>query len=422
MTAKTVDARAPVDAETWAPRGSTRDIALALVLAHGLRFVTKVVLAWSLLPLAFGQATLAGLGLLLAAHAAALGLDEAIVVADRLTRGHEVGTRRRLLLAGLVAGGAVALLGLALRFALEDPTVPLLLIGCAPLVLLSNLGTWPRAWLLRAGALRAVARLEVSHVIAASVVTVLLAEAGAGPWSFVGGWAVGHVVHWLVAEAMAQKLPPPTPSTECESIAWRAGAPFCGAALLGAVEERADRAVIAVTLGTGGLGLYELAGQFASYMFQAVAGLSERVLVPRWAALRRLGQRVDARAWLATLLGLTAATTLGIAALGPTLVAYLPADWRGVLEPLTWLTLAGGLRSCGLIALAELRAANRASAVFGLQWLELGLVSAAAATSLWFGLSGAAAAIALARALGAACAWFARRGAPRVAQAKAGGA
>jgi O-antigen/teichoic acid export membrane protein len=384
--------------------------ALAYPAVQILRFATKIILASFIDPGAFGEVALAGLVAFMGSHAAALGIDVALVAApaigirvlDSLRKIHHV------------SGGLVALLVFGAALPLGNlsayPRLGVFLLALAPRVWLANLAVIPTALLVRERRYRALFIVDVGASFAFGGVTILLAASGMGAWSLVGGWwaeALASVTlsTWLASgwSPASQDALETTSLRETLSLGTRVG----GAAVLGYAGERIDSFAVGAWLGRMALGTYEMALHLSQMLVQYAASFSERWFLPLLAG--RVGIGSDRRPDWTEILGhavtlfLPIHVALALLA-GPLVGAVLHPDWASVAAPLAALALAAGARSVAVIPLSALKAAGHGGAVFWLAMLETAAVGSALLFALPHGLETVAWALFGARSVTAASA------------------
>lgn len=379
--------------------------ALAAPLAvQGLRFGTKLALAFFLSPEEFGALGLSGLVVFALSLVCILGLDETLVAAPRLA----AGVWRRMRRWHQIAGGAGAALcaALGLWLCAGEPLLGTLLLALAPMVWVANRSVLPMALLARERRYRELLSLEVRATLALSAGTLALAALGAGVWSLVIGLHLNALVMALGAERCARpiaaRLGAEGEEGEEEAReAARTGARLSGSALLTYASERVDSLLVGVALGPLALGFYELAQQLATAAMGLVQSLTDRLLLPSLAHERRTTSSGAALLEaLAVVIAFLLPLHVALALVGGELIELLYASaWAPAAALLPWLALASGLRCVELPALTALKAAGKSSAVLRLAGVRLALVAGAAWLALPRGIEALAAAVFGVRAL-----------------------
>lgn len=379
--------------------GSRRRLGLAL-LSHptvqGVRFGTKLALAWFLTPALFGEAMLAGSLAFAAGHLALLGLDEAWLAARRPGPGLFAALAAVHRRTGLTAAALLALAGLLLRLAPDQALLGALLLALAPMVALANRAVLPTALLVRAQRHDLLLLQDLAAVLAFAAATLGAAALGAGPWCLVAGWYANALVTVVVAGRLSRDHRPAAPvdGPEDDPVSLRRfGRQLAAADLTDFAGERLDGLVVGFGLGRAALGLYEQAGHVAGTLVQYGRQLAERTLQPLLAARRREEQLSPADGAAPTLgpasgqalrqvLLLLLPAHVVLAEVAPELVTWLPPSWHGTGGPLAALALAAGLRCVELAALTALKAGDHGLTVARLGLVRLVLLGAALVLSL----------------------------------------
>jgi len=380
-----------------------------------VRFLTKIALAWFVLPGEFGEALLAGLVLYGVAHAAALGLDEAWIFTREWSRACWRRLRRLHQLAGASCALVTAALALALRGAHGYPELSGLLLALAPMAWSANLSVLPMAALTRQRAYRDLFRLELAGVSSYAAVLLVAAALGAGPWSYVLGLHANALVMALLGRRLAAAHLPPdrvddlgdAGGADRGASTVRYGAHLCGATVLGFFVEKLDSLAIAAFLGRVALGLYELALHASSVALNYATGLSERVLFPTLAAQRRSDEDLG-RSYLevlrSTVVFLVPLHMVLALVAAPLADILFPGSYGGAAILLSLLAPAAGARCLEVVCITALKAHGASAQVLRLGLVRLALLLGGLAIALPRGLSAVAWAVLATRVAAAAAA------------------
>ncbi|MBK7874753.1 MAG: oligosaccharide flippase family protein [Planctomycetes bacterium] len=406
------DAPAGAGPTALARRRGLRFVLLAHPTVQGLRFLSKLVLAWFLTSEDLGEAVFASLFALVAAQLAIFGLDEALVQAPRLDAQRWRLLRRWSARAGLLAASGLAVVGLVVHLLFaglgDHPLLGTLLFVLAPMVWIANRSVLPAALLVRAGDYKSVFLLDLAQVLALTVGTWIPAALGLGPFSLIFGWYANAIAAVVLAERAARRhVPPDHDEPELDPVASttlrRFARALCLASLSSFGVERLDGLAVGARLGRAALGAYELAQQLSTAALGYASNLVERLVFPVLADEER--ERNLAGAWreaLRIVLVFLLPLHVLLALVGEGLVdAAFPARWApaGALVP--WLALGAGARVLDLVASAALKAGGRGRAVSWLGAARLAFLPTAVGVGLQGGLLDVARCVCAARVLSA---------------------
>ncbi len=377
---------------------------LAHPTVQGVRFLTKVALAWFLVAAEFGEVMLAGLLVNFAAQLAVFGLDEALVYTPR--PGRRLWRRLTLFLHG--TGIAMTVPPIALAWAVAPmlgyPQLTGLVLVLAPWIWLNNLGVLPAAWLVRNRAYREVFLLDLWSILSFALVTLGLALGGAGVMAVVAGWYAQTAARVVAAVLFARRYPLEQGGEE-DSMrdVLRYGAHMAGAGIAGFSSERVDTIGVGVVLGRVAYGLYDWALHLSQFIAQYVANVAERVLFPKLSRSHREDSieraYLDAMRLVFTFL-LPAHLVLAVAA--PTAVqAFFPATWHGSAPLIAFFSLASGATCVEVVGITALKSCGKSRLVVGLGVARVALLCVALVPTLARGPADVAAGVALARLLSA---------------------
>ena len=151
------------------------------------------------------------------------------------------------------------------------------------LFLIASLGQVQRALLTRSMQFGRLAVVDTSAALVEASVTILLAIAGYGVWSFVLG-EIAMTMTATVGIAIARPWRPGLRirPTEIRSLV-RFGASLMGFNLANYFLTNADRLIIGRVLGADALGLYAFAQRLALFPMRSLSGVMMNVLVPQLA-------------------------------------------------------------------------------------------------------------------------------------------
>lgn len=251
-------------------------------------FVRSVLLARMLLPEHFGVFTLAMFFLVLAARTQAFGFNAALVHRDPHNR-EDVAAHfiLRVSAALLVCLIAVAIYPLLTWLYPDQPLMSQVMLALAGLEVFKAINSTPEVLLSKQLEFRRVAALDVGSSVAALIVAVLMAWAGAGVWSLVGeiasGVAVRFVGLWVYRRPWSPHL-----RTRWLVIKWyfRFGWFVFLSSNLNFLLDRFDDFWAGTSLGATPLGFYSKAYEMAQYPQRVIASPITSVFFPIFAKLQ----------------------------------------------------------------------------------------------------------------------------------------
>ncbi|HEX8694379.1 MAG TPA: lipopolysaccharide biosynthesis protein [Longimicrobium sp.] len=312
-----------------------------------LTWASTLVVARILTPEDYGIVGMATVFVGLVTMVSEFGLGAAVVV----LRGLDPGQVRQINALSVLLGVASAALVCAAAVPLSRFTGTPELVG---VLLVMSLGfvvagfrTVPDAVLQKELAFRTLALMEGVGAIVMALVTVLLALAGAGYWTLVGGTLFGGLLS--AGMAVARR---PHGFARPRLSAVRQAVTFSGQLLVARLSwylySNADFMVVGKALGERALGAYTLAWSLASIPIGKVSATILRVTSAFFAAVQ--DDRAALRRYLLTITeGVALVTfpmTLGLALVADDLVLLaLGEKWRGAILPLRLLALYASIRS-----------------------------------------------------------------------------
>jgi O-antigen/teichoic acid export membrane protein len=394
--------------EASVPPARPRGLRFAL-LAHpsvqGVRFLTKLALPWFFTTTEYGEAVLPSLIVFGLQHVAVFGLDEALVSVRKVDAGLWRAMRGFQNRVGLLLAAVLVLVGLALQAVPAQALLGRMLIGLAPMLVISNRATLPTWLLVRERRFRDLFVVDLGAIVSFAVVTLLAASLGLGSWSLVAGWTANGVAACLLSTWRSRDLVPPGADGGAE---WpnvrRNGRNFSVAAVLGYVGERIDGLAVGFVLGRSALGLFDSAHNMSSVLLGWGQSVADRFLFPTLAAHDRaegLG-RGYLRALRTTILFLVPPHVVLALASDPLIRAIFPEPWHATAPLVRFLALAAAARCIDLLAVTALKAAGDGAAIVRLGTTRLALLAMALVIALPFGLEAVAMAVLASRVLSAA--------------------
>lgn len=245
-----------------------------------------------------------------------------------------------------VAVAMVALSPLAAAW-FDEPRLALVLVGLAPMFLLSGLSVIPQSILERTMKFGTVARAELASYVIGAIVAVGAAMAGAGVWSLVGQTVTQTFVLAALLAIGARWLPRRTfLVSELRSVAGFGGS-LMGFNAVNFLSRNADNALVGRYLGAADLGFYALAYRLMQYPLQVVSTVVGRVTYPMFSRFQH--DEAEVRRQYDRAIGL-----IGLVAfpLGFGMVA-IPERVIGVLFGPAWAPAAGPLALLAPVAVVQ---------------------------------------------------------------------
>jgi O-antigen/teichoic acid export membrane protein len=356
---------------------------------HGLRWsfiglaasklgtlISGIVLARLLAPSDYGVFAVALVALLLVANLNDLGLEQSLVRWSGDITGVAPTAKTVILLSSIVQFGLLYSVAPYFSAALGAPqatgVVRLLAFG----VVVNGAFAVPSALLTRAFRQDLRAAADFAGFAVSTVLTIVLAVMGLGPWSLAIGRVVGNLVNGLLHRFFARPRYGFGFNTAIAGPLMRQGLPIAGLSLLAVAALNVDNVIVGRYLGPTELGIYTLAFNISSWPVGVFSVAVWRVSVPAFAQLQE--DRPRLRAAFARSFGLLMTATLPVcallAALAQPLVSTVYGDkWAAAAAVLSVLAALGALR-VGLQLMTDvLVAVGRSHVAFALQvvWLLL---------------------------------------------------
>lgn len=257
-----------------------------------LSLVTFIVLARLLTPHDFGVAAMAGVFTTLSALLAAGGFSQAIVQKETL----EAEDVDSVFWVGMVVGVTLTTLTVILAWPLADffrvPELKAALWVLSPMFLVIAITSPHLGLLQRAFRFATLARVAVSGNIAATVVGVSAALAGAGYWSLIIQTLMVPVWTSVAVWSISDYRPGFRVSSQRFRDLFRISRQFMGDRLMTFFYEQTDKAVIGRELGTAVLGVYSVAYRLIFVMLDVLVVSVQAVALPAFSRAQRDGKRL----------------------------------------------------------------------------------------------------------------------------------
>lgn len=189
--------------------------------------------------------------------------------------------------------------------------------------------------------------VDFSNLALSTGITVVLALAGAGPWSLAAGRLVGNGLTAVLLFRLIDLWPRPGFDRQQARQLIRFGLPLAGASLLVMAMLNVDYVVTGHVLGAVALGLYLQAFNLASWPVNMFSTVVRRVSLAAFARVQDDPER--RQAVLARLTALLMAATLPVCALLgllalPVVTTLYGSVWSGATGALEFLVILGAVR------------------------------------------------------------------------------
>ncbi|MPZ26529.1 MAG: oligosaccharide flippase family protein [Micromonosporaceae bacterium] len=344
----------------------------------GTTTVVLFVLARMLGPAAFGVVAIGVLVLNLAQVLLQQGMISAIVQRDQLTDDHLDAAFVAMLLAGLVAGAAMAASGPLWALLAGEPQLTTVCLALSPLVPVHALMVVPEAVLRRALQFRAIAVRTLAGALAGGAAGIALAVAGAGLWALVAQQLVTGLASVIVLWVVCPWRPSRRPRIRAIRDLWRFSAHSANAGIALTLSTRADQFVTGLLFGPVTMGVYRLAVRLPEMLVEVTARSLQQVALPALSRLQddraAFARRLVELQHLAAVAGLP---LLGVlAGTAEPLVGLLGPEWAGTELPLQLLCIFAAANVYGVLLGPALQAIGHPGRLAALAWLR-GLIGVA---------------------------------------------
>lgn len=369
------------------------------VLSEPMRVIGTAILARILTPADFGLIGMAAVFFGLTAITTELGPAAAIIARRSISDEETSSLFWASTLIGVVLAAAAALSAPLVAAVYREPKVAPVFAALSVTVLLSAAALVHNALLRRRMDFRIPAIANLVSVAVNSVVSIGSALLGAGYWALVYGTLAGVLTSVLIVGRGARFAP-------MWRLRWSEVRPFVsfstqvtGAELANYGSINVDNLLVGRLLGAGPLGFYALAFNLVTYPVRMFAVLIAQVTLPALSLIRDDAERFRSAYLRATALSSAIVLPVLVVALvgAPYLVVGVYGDqWVGAVVPFQMLCLAGIGRSVSVFARSAFKASGKPSHQLRWDLALLACVAAAAVAGARYGVSGVAAAVAVA--------------------------
>ena len=348
---------------------AVRGISWTILSYGGNRVVTvatTIVLARLLEPADFGLFALATLGVNFISLFSGLGLGQTLVLRQDLDRRAQ-GTILTLLVA---AGAAFAvLLAAASPFIadlLNEPRLRDLLFALAGILTFTGINWFYDSVLQKELEFRRRFLCQLVRTVAYAVTALVLAFAGAGVWSLIGGFAAGHAANGIALLVLTPYRVRWAYDRRAAREVVRDGRSFVLQDGMDFAQQNVDYLTIGRVLGAQQLGFYTMSFRQAELPHYAVADPVNRVTFPSFARMRHRGEDVGSAYLVA--LGMVALAVLPLGAIlsgaaRPFVETFFGDKWLPMIGVLSVLGVWGAVRPLEVTVGWMLNAVGHAAAV-----------------------------------------------------------
>ncbi|MGD9496673.1 MAG: lipopolysaccharide biosynthesis protein [Armatimonadota bacterium] len=347
-----------------------------------LQMVTSIVLARLLMPADFGIVAMASMVTGLAAVFQDLGLGQALVQRQEITRAHTRSAFWGTLVMGLALWGAVFLAApYVSRYFHEPRMVPVLRLISLTFVL-SPFAVVPRSLLQRELDFRTPFFAGLTGSLAYGGVGITMALLDYGYWALVGAALAGALLNTAALCILTRHLPPLIPTFRGIADLYRFGVGATGVGIGHYIATKIDYFAIGRRLDAGALGLYTRAYSFVTYP-ALLSGTVAPVFFPAFSRIQQDRARMrSAYGRLTTLMATVFFPVLVLAIISaPELIpTVLGEQWTASVVPAQILTLIGMCKITSSAAGAVIKAAGR---VYSEAWRQL-LYGTLIGVGAWF--------------------------------------
>jgi O-antigen/teichoic acid export membrane protein len=294
---------------------------------------------------------------------------------------------------GSVVSAAFALAAPALASLVGNPDVRPLLLGVAPVFLISTAGAVPTALLNRRMQFRTLELRMIAATVISAVAALGIAFAGGGAWALVGQQLVQVGLLTSLAWVAARWLPSLTFSRDHLRDVAPFGLYASGSRAFGALSANADTLLVGRFLGTVALGAYAIAYNVLLIPLTRIAGPVREISFPTFSALDN--PAAVGRLWLRAnrvLFAALAPVLLALAVEATDFVSVLLGDrWEAAGPVLRLLALGGLMQVVYAMETGVMQACGRQRLQFLFAGARAVVLVAAFAIGLRWGIDGVAA-------------------------------
>jgi PST family polysaccharide transporter len=265
---------------------------LTYAATRAVTLVTTLALARLLAPADFGLFAMATLGMELLSVFSGLWLGAALIVRREMDSRAQGTVLTLLLGAGALLALVLSALAPALAAFFGEPRLAGMVALLAAVLLVSGVNWFYETVLQRELAFRRRFVCQLMRTLTFAGVALVLAILGAGVWSLVVAYLVGHLADGAALLALTPYRVRPTFDRGEARRILREGRGFLGQDLATFLGKNADYLAVGRLLGPMQLGFYAMAYRQASLPYYAIAEPVAKVTFPAFAQMRHRGEDV----------------------------------------------------------------------------------------------------------------------------------
>jgi len=360
---------------------------LGIALRTSITVGSMSILARLLTPADFGHLAMATVVTELAALFANFGFGSILIQRPRVSRIQLDTVFWASLALGIIFSGAVFALSFFTESLFADPVAGQLLRLLCLTFVLSELTVVPSSLMSRLFMFRQMLSVQVTLLVFRAGTAVLMAWAGWGVWSLVGGALAGNFAQWAALTHVVRYRPRLRFHRGFLRSTWRTNGSYFGGGLLFYVNSNVDLFIIARAMGATSLGVYQNARSVTDEIRARIAMPLQRVLFPAFSAMQNdLPRFQDGVRRSGRLLALVVVPIgFGVASVAQELVPILyGSQWLDMIPILQIVSAGAGIRAATTVGSPIYNATNRVGLSLRLNTLfTILMVSSIAVGSRW---------------------------------------
>ncbi|UOQ50810.1 lipopolysaccharide biosynthesis protein [Hymenobacter cellulosivorans] len=265
----------------------------ATILTAIMQVGYTAIMARLLTPAAFGVVALANVVLRFGGYFAQMGMEQAIIQKQELTREDVRAAFTASVLLGIVFGGLLILLAPLSVYIFHEPEVVPVAQALALSLLLTGLSATALSLLRRTMQFRTLALVEVSsYIVSYGGVGVSMALSGYGVWSLVAASVAQGLLVGLLAYLVTRHSVVPLLSWAHYQPLWSYGSRISLISFLEFIGSSLDTLIIGRVLGTALLGVYNRAWMLVSLPMYMLTTSVSKVIFPAFSQVQADADRL----------------------------------------------------------------------------------------------------------------------------------
>jgi lipopolysaccharide exporter len=347
----------------------------ATILTAIMQVGYTAVMARLLTPAAFGVVALANVVLRFGGYFAQMGMEQAIIQKQELTKEDVRAAFTASVLLGIVFGGLLMLLAPLSIYVFHEPDVVPVAQVLAFSLLLTGLSATALSLLRRTMQFRTLALVEVSsYVVSYGGVGVTMALSGYGVWSLVAASITQGLLVGLLAYLVTRHSVVPLLSWQHYEPLWNYGSRISLISFLEFIGSSLDTLIIGRVLGTALLGVYNRGWMLVSLPMYMLTTSVSKVIFPAFSQVQADQGRLR-KVYLSSVTlvaSLILPTAAGMLVAAPELVySLLGPKWGESIPLLRVMSFTSGLMLITMFGgiVSDARARLREKTIIILQYL-----------------------------------------------------